>query len=114
MSISYCLQSNILINDNGEASLSDYGLSRILEISGFTTNTQSATWRYAAPELFSEDNFNPVATTGWRWIACELMADRSDEGGECIQRATIATDVWSFAMTVIEVRKFATSLLYKC
>ena len=81
-------------------------------MSGFTTKPRSATWRYAPPDLFSEDNFYPVTTTGWRWIACELMAYRSDEGGENTQRTTIATDVWSFAMTVIEVRDFATSLLY--
>ena len=99
------LQSNILINDNGEATLADYGLSRIVERTRSTTNAQT-TWRYAAPELFREEDFNPVTTEGWRWIACELMTDHISENGEYISRATMATDVWSFAMTVIEVRKF--------
>lgn len=67
--------TNILMNDRLEASLTDFGLSRILEMSGFTTKTMSVTWRYAAPELL--DNEEP--------------------------RVTAATDVWAFAMTVLEV-----------
>lgn len=67
--------TNILMNDRLEASLTDFGISRILEMSGFTTKTMSVTWRYAAPELL--DNEEP--------------------------RVTAATDVWAFAMTVLEV-----------
>lgn len=80
MSISHYLQSNVLINDKGEACVSDYGLSRFLEKSGLTTKTQSATWRHSPPQRFHED--------------------------EAISRPTKATDVWSFAMTVVEVRIF--------
>lgn len=71
----HILQCNILINDDGEASLADFGLSRILQASGFTTKTASGTWRFMPPEL--------------------LVGQ--------IQQVTPAADVWSFAMTVIEV-----------
>jgi len=73
------LKGNILINDIGDANLCDYGLSRILEVSGFTTKTQSATWRYVAPELFQLDE------------------------GKGDPRVTVETDSWAFAMTVIEI-----------
>jgi serine/threonine protein kinase len=58
-------------------SLIDFGLSRILQISGFTTKTISGTSRYVALELLKEE-FTP--------------------------RVTAATDTWALAMTVIEVR----------
>jgi len=70
--------TNILINDNLEASLSDFGLSRILEVSGFTTTTASGTIR---------------------WLAYELLVAEERP----IPRVTKATDVWAFAMTVIEI-----------
>jgi serine/threonine protein kinase len=74
--------SNILINDNGEASLTDFGLSIILQTSGFTTKTASGTMRYMAPELYS---------------ICD------EENEDPIPRVTMATDVWAFAMTIIEI-----------
>ena len=88
VSASYQLQSNILINDIGEASLTDFGLSRILEKSGYTTTTASGTLRYMAHELYS-------------------IFEGADEG--FIPRVTEATDVWGFSMTVVEVRLY---LLY--
>lgn len=84
MAVPHRYQSNILIGDRGEAILSDYGLSCVLEMSGFTTKMQSATWRYTAPEL--------------------LLA--SEDGGYS-PRVTKATDLWSLSMTIIEVRKSA-------
>ena len=53
-----------------------------------------------------------MTTAEWRWIACELMTDSSDGGGERIQCTNIATDVWSFAMTVTEVRQLVTSVAH--
>jgi len=73
--------SNVLINDIGRACLADFGLSRILGESGFSTKTESGTWRYMAHELITpcgqEEELNPPVTA--------------------------ATDVWAFAMTVIEI-----------
>lgn len=74
--------ANILIDDKGDACLADFGQSRILHTSGFTTKVTAGTWRFMAPELI------------------ETRADEGDGGVLC---ATMATDVWAFAMTVIEV-----------
>jgi len=70
--------SNVLINYDGEASLTDFGLSRILDATGFTTKGSACTLRFTAPELYSRDDMPRP-------------------------RVTIATDVWAFAMTVIEI-----------
>jgi hypothetical protein len=67
----------------------------------------ATTLPYSADKLvvsYEVEEFNPVTTAGWRWQACELMANSLHPSGECIPCATMATDVWSFAMTVIEVR----------
>jgi len=98
--------SNILINPQGEASLADFGLSRILHKSGFTTMTVSGTYRYMAPELYSvceAEEFNPIKAQDWRWKAPELMAVALNEEDESIPRVVETTDVWAFSMTVIEI-----------
>lgn len=62
--------------------LADFGHSRILGISGFTTNrrTVAGTFRYMAPELMVPENeeITPTPTT--------------------------ASDVWAAGMTGLEVR----------
>jgi len=68
---------NILVNDKLEPCLTDFGLSRILRASGFTTQTPAGTVRYMAHELIA------------------LLDD--------IPRVTAATDVWSFSMTIVEI-----------
>lgn len=82
-------------------------LFRILEMRDFTsTKTTSAILRCPTPELglgYKRNDFSTVTTEGWRWIACELMADSLDENRDWISRVTMATDVWSFSMTVIEI-----------
>ena len=74
-------KSNVLIDDDGNARLSDFGLSRILEstVTGLTTKTINGTIR---------------------WMAYELMdADDAQQGGIF----TTASDVWSLGMTILEV-----------
>ncbi|KIM74466.1 hypothetical protein PILCRDRAFT_32124, partial [Piloderma croceum F 1598] len=73
--------SNILISNNYEASLTNFGRSRVLQSSGFMTEAVSPSGQ-------------------WRWMSPELMTDALDE---CAPRVTMATDVWAFAMTVVEV-----------
>jgi serine/threonine protein kinase len=70
------------VNDKHEAVLTDFGLSRILETSGFTNKLTGGTCR---------------------WMAHELIAPRDDDD-DYSPPVTTATDVWAFAMTVIEVR----------
>jgi len=70
---------NILINDSGQAVLTDFGLSIVLEMSGFTTKNTPGTLRYMAPEL---------------------LAEQTAAGAI---RPTPATDVWAFAITATEI-----------
>jgi len=93
------------IHRNGD-NLFDVGQSEIIETSGSMTKTLSSTGDMTAEELginHGENDFNPVTTEGWRWIAGELMVDGPNENRDWISRITMATDVWSFAMTVIEI-----------
>jgi len=77
-------QSNILVNDDQDACISDFGLSRILEVTGFTTTSVGGTCR---------------------WMARELIAPPEPEDEEeSTPRVTTESDVWAFAMTVLEVK----------
>jgi serine/threonine protein kinase len=67
-------KTNILVNNQGQACLADFGCSLALERSGFTS-IRGGTWRHMAPELIIYDNL----------------------------RASLASDVWAFAHTVTEV-----------
>ena len=87
-----------------EASLADFGLSRILQQSGFTTKTASGTLRYLAPELYDNYEFNPIMAQDWRWKAPELMKVSLNDEDEVCPRVVETTDVWAFGMTVVEVR----------
>lgn len=44
-----------------------------------------------------------VETKAIRWQAPELLESDMEEDATCIQQGTLATDVWAFGMTVIEV-----------
>lgn len=74
------------MNDAGEACISDFGLSRILETSGFTTKGAGGTCR---------------------WMAYELMVPpddyEEDEEEEYIPQPTLKSDLWAFSMTALEV-----------
>lgn len=72
---------NILIDNAGNAVLADFGQSRILGVSGFTTSTMSVagTRRYMAPELMLPEN--PDASPA----------------------PTKASDVWAAGMTGLEI-----------
>ncbi|KAG1746503.1 kinase-like domain-containing protein [Suillus lakei] len=73
--------TNILIDDAGNAVLADFGHSRILGISGFTTSTMTTagTFRYMAPELMVPETLDKTPTP------------------------TIASDVWAAGMTGLEI-----------
>ncbi|KAG2159128.1 kinase-like domain-containing protein [Suillus bovinus] len=73
--------TNILIDDEGNAVLADFGHSRILGNSGFTTSTMTiaGTFRYMAPELMVPENPDIAPTP------------------------TIASDIWAAGMTGLEI-----------
>ncbi|EJD06807.1 kinase-like protein [Fomitiporia mediterranea MF3/22] len=70
---------NILISDNHQALLADFGLSRICETKGFTTQTINGSCR---------------------WMATELVRASAEDRPV---RTTTASDIWSFGMTILEV-----------
>jgi serine/threonine protein kinase len=73
--------------------VTDFGLSRILTTSGFTTKTQSGTQRYMSPELFPP---------------CD------EDVEESAPRLTMASDIWAFSMTILEVRRSLDPLPHLC
>ncbi|KAJ7913021.1 kinase-like domain-containing protein [Mycena leptocephala] len=77
------LQSNVLISNEGDAVLSDFGLSRTLERNtGYTTSTYSTagSLNWLSPELIR------------LWFQTEEARVK-----------TLASDVWAFACTVYEL-----------
>jgi serine/threonine protein kinase len=76
--VEFVSQSNVLIDDHGEALLSDFGFTRIrheLTRTGTRSAAGGGTLRYLAPEVFS---------------------------GE-VPRANVATDIYSLALTIWEL-----------
>ncbi|KAG1737894.1 kinase-like domain-containing protein [Suillus paluster] len=74
--------SNVLIDDSFSAVLTDFGLSRVLEASGFTTTSPQApgTFRYMARELMDPSSHSTKAPL-----------------------ATKQSDIWSAGMTGLEI-----------
>ncbi|KAG1746358.1 kinase-like domain-containing protein [Suillus lakei] len=74
--------TNVLIDDSFNAVLTDFGLSRVLEASGFTTTNIKAvgTFRYMARELMNPTH--PSATA---------------------PLPTVQSDIWSAGMTGLEI-----------
>ncbi|TFK21998.1 kinase-like protein [Coprinopsis marcescibilis] len=73
--------SNILVKDDGQACLTDFGLSRVLETRGYTTTSFGGTCR---------------------WMAYELLTPVDDDSEDTPPPLTKNSDVWSFGMTMLE------------
>ncbi|KDQ52470.1 hypothetical protein JAAARDRAFT_40074 [Jaapia argillacea MUCL 33604] len=75
--------NNILIDDKGVAILTDFGRSKLLGCSGYTTRL-AASWRYLSPEV---------------------MFDNFDDGLEGVPntKLTPQSDIYGFAMTAVEI-----------
>ena len=74
------------------ALLSDFGVSRILQTSGFTTSNIAGTCRWMPVELLVQDD------------------DDGDVDQDIQLPVTPETDIWSFAMTILEVGIFLKSI----
>ena len=71
---------NVLIDDDSNAHLADFGLSRVSEPTGLTTKSIAGSCRWMAYELMHSDNLEQDVPF------------------------TLATDVWALGMTILEVR----------
>jgi len=81
---------NVLINDQRNACLVDFGISRIQQESGFTTSMQSGTMRYIAPEIYAlDEDVDEAPPVGNALIAAPKF--------------TAESDVWAFSMFIIQV-----------
>ena len=90
MSFTQLFQDNILIDDSGKVFITDFGVSRILAKSGFTTTSEPFSLRWSSIEILRalSDPRNP-------------NVDADDE--EIFYLHTTASDVWAFAMTILQV-----------
>ena len=89
-------QNNTLVNDDGRAMLTDFGLAKVIEeLAGPTGNTTS------------------MGAGCVRWQAPELITDTRSDGGVDAPKPSSPTrgsDVWSFGCTAYEVRLVPSSL----
>jgi serine/threonine protein kinase len=95
--VSYRLQSNILINDDGVAVITDIGFSHVLQTSRCSAMASGISLVRQRKEL------NPVTTEEWRWRAPELMTACANEEEIPAPHMTEATDVYAFACVIYEV-----------
>lgn len=80
-------QANILVDDQGRACLCDIGLSLLIEPSEFTSIKTAGACRWTAPEIMS-----PPEETD------------SIPESESTTLFTLESDIYAFAMTLLEVR----------
>ena len=80
------VQSNVLIDGDGNPRICDYGLAFIIEPSEFTSIKTAGACRWTAPEIMNP----PEETTSTN---------------DSLALFTRESDVYAFAMTVIEVNK---------
>ena len=78
----------MLVDDDGKPLICDFGRSRILEQSGFTTVFAGGAARYMAPELFGPEDADIESANSF----VPIITKRSD--------------VYSFAMVGLEVGLF--------
>ena len=95
------------MNDEREACIIDFGVSRELDSLDFTTKP---VWLELPTPSGDKENSasTDTATVGVggtrRWMACELLAPANGTALECAPQTTVATDIWAFGMTALEVR----------
>ncbi|KAF7358679.1 TKL/TKL-ccin protein kinase [Mycena sanguinolenta] len=75
---------NILIDKDHIACICDFGISRILDVKGFTTSNRAGTILYMAPELF-------------------VVSGEHNTGEQAIPRTTFASDMWAFGLVALGI-----------
>ncbi|EIW81664.1 kinase-like protein [Coniophora puteana RWD-64-598 SS2] len=72
---------NVLIDDKGQPRLTDFGLSVLVDIPGFTTVTNRGTYKYMAVELFGDGPGGPGT----------------------VPKKTKESDIWAFGILSLEI-----------
>lgn len=55
-------QTNIMMGDDNQPRLIDFGISRIVGVRGYTTTGNGTSWAWAAPELLQDDGTSAPKT----------------------------------------------------
>ena len=96
----------MLVNNKCEACIIDFGVSRKLDSSDFTTKPVLLELPTPSSDKENSASLN-TATFGVggtrRWMACELLAPANGVA-EHTPQTTVATDIWAFGMTALEAR----------
>jgi serine/threonine protein kinase len=64
-----------MVTDDHHACLTDFGVAKMLSVSGYTTTSLGGTCRWMSPEILDEYDPSP----------------------------TVASDIWAFGMTILQV-----------
>ncbi|KAK2463826.1 hypothetical protein APHAL10511_004131 [Amanita phalloides] len=76
---------NILFDDDGTPKICDFGLSRVINLNGYTRATKNESWTYLAPELIDKGR-------------------NDDSDSMCLAKwTTKETDIYSLSITAAEV-----------
>ena len=90
MSFTQLFQDNILIDHSGKVFITDFGVSRILAKSGFTTTSEPFSLRWSSIEIL-------------RALSNTTNSNVDADEEEIFYLHTTASDVWAFAMTILQV-----------
>lgn len=80
------MQANVLMSDNGDPLLADFGRSKVVGHSGYTTEF-ACVWRYLAPEIMDD-----------------VASAYGDDDPKKQPITTKETDIWAFGLVGVEVR----------
>jgi serine/threonine protein kinase len=86
---SICSQTNLLINEHGEPCICDFGVSRIIDCRGFTTDFVG-TAPFMAPELFPDSDEEDI--------------DSDVENSNFRPMVTKETDIYAYGLVALQVR----------
>ncbi|KAJ6492273.1 kinase-like domain-containing protein [Mycena sanguinolenta] len=75
---------NILIDKDRVACICDFGISRILDVKGFTTSNRAGTILYMAPEL-------------------SIVSGEYTTGEQSTPRTTFSSDMWAFGLVALGI-----------
>ena len=84
-------QDNILIDDSGNVRITDFGISRVLAVRGFTTTSASFSLRWSSVEILR-------AVSGY---------DNHADVDAVHHYHTEASDIWASAITVVQASLYA-------